>query len=38
MKGKPWLVDKEQRLRELVASGANVAKIAATLGKSKDAS
>lgn len=37
MKGKPWPVDKERKLRELVASGVNVAKIALTLGKSKDA-
>jgi len=37
VKGKPWSADKEQKLWELVASGADVAKIAATLGKSKDA-
>jgi len=36
VKGKPWPVDKERKLRELVASGVNVAKIALTLGKSKD--
>ena len=37
VKGKPWLVDKEQKLRELVASGVDVDKIAAALGKSRDA-
>lgn len=37
VKGKPWPIDKEQKLRELVASGADVDKIAATLGKSRDA-
>jgi hypothetical protein len=37
MKGRPWPVDKERQLRELVASGADVDKIAAALGKSKDA-
>jgi len=37
VKGKPWSVDKEQKLRELVASGADVDKIAAALGKSKGA-
>jgi hypothetical protein len=37
VKGKPWPVDKEQKLRELVASGADVDKIAAALGKSRDA-
>jgi hypothetical protein len=37
VKGKPWPIDKEQKLRELFASGADVDKIAASLGKSKDA-
>jgi hypothetical protein len=37
VKGKPWSVDKEQKLRELVASGADVDKIATALGKSKGA-
>jgi hypothetical protein len=37
MKGKPWPAEKEQKLRELAAAGADVDKIAAFLGKSRDA-
>ena len=37
MKGKPWPVEKERQLRELVASGADAGKIAAALGKTRDA-
>lgn len=36
-KGKPWTVEEEQKLRELVKSGATVEKIASALGKSVDA-
>jgi hypothetical protein len=37
VKGKPWSLEKERKLRELVVSGADAAKIAAAFGKSKDA-
>ena len=34
MKGKPWTVDLEKQLRELVESGKSAAKIAVVLEKS----
>jgi biotin operon repressor len=37
VKGKPWHVNKEQKLRALVVSGVDVDKVAAALGKSRDA-
>ena len=37
MKGKPWTVEEERRLRELVKQGATVAKICAELQKSEGA-
>lgn len=35
MKGKPWTVEEEQKLREFVKSGVDIEKIAAALGKSE---
>jgi hypothetical protein len=37
VKGKPWHINKEQKLRALVVSGVDVDKVAAALGKSRDA-
>lgn len=37
MKGKPWSVELEKQLRELVLSGASVSEISAKLGKSQGA-
>jgi len=35
VKGKPWTVEEEQKLREFVKSGVDIEKIAAALGKSE---
>ena len=37
MKGKPWTVDEEKRLRELVDSGDSLEGIASKMGKSRAA-
>lgn len=36
VKGKPWSVDEERALRELVLAGKSVPEIAGLLGKSRD--
>ena len=37
MKGKPWTVDAENKLRQLLSEGVGVDSVAAQLGKTRDA-